>query len=86
MPTYTAGTLKKLNKDELTKIAINIRNKIESFSNGVVEEPKVLCIKSEKLESDLDITKKSSILLSIWLFNVERKCFTNAHYTWLECF
>ena len=71
MTTYSDNALRKLNKGDLTSIALNFQSKIESSNNKVLEELRLLNEKFDKLESDVAIARNANSLLSSRLADTE---------------
>ena len=71
MTTYSDNALRKLNKGDLTSIALNFQSKIESSNTKVLEELRLLNEKFDKLESDVAIARNANSLLSSRLADTE---------------
>ena len=71
MTTYSDNASRKLNKRDLTSIALNFQSKTESSNTKVLEELRLLNEKFDKLESDVAITRNANSLLSSRLADPE---------------
>ena len=69
--------MKKLNKDNVIEIAMNLQLKMESCKKDIIEQLRALIEKLMRLESDLVITKNTKNLLSLRLAEIEKRCRTN---------
>ena len=74
MTAYSEDALRKLNKDDLTGIALNLQSKMESFNVKVLEELRLLNEKFDKLEADVATARNANSLLSSRLVDTERQC------------
>ena len=74
MTTYSEDALRKLKKDDLIGIALNLRSKMESSNSKVLEELRLLNEKFDKFEADVAIARNTKSLLSSRLFETERQC------------
>ena len=70
--------LKKLNKDSVIEIAMNLQLKMESCKKDIIEQLRALIEKLMRLESDLAITKNIKNVLSLRLAEMEKRCWTNS--------
>ena len=77
--TFTAVALKKLNKEDLTVLAISPQNNMDSSSDKVLEELNTLNQKLRILESDA--TKNTNTLLSKQIVELKRQCWVNTQYS-----
>ena len=73
MTAYSEDALRKLNKDDLTGIALNLQSKMESFNVKVLEELRLLNEKFDKLEADVATARNANSLLSSRLVDTERQ-------------
>ena len=71
--------LKKLNKEDLTVLAISPQNNMDSSSDKVLEELNTLNQKLRILESDA--TKNTNTLLSKQIVELKRQCWVNTQYS-----
>ena len=71
MTTYSDNASRKLNKGDLTSIALKFQSKTESSNTKVLEELRLLNEKFNKLESDVAITRNANSLLSSRLADPE---------------
>ena len=74
MTVYSEDALGKLNKDDLTSIALKLQSKMESFNVKVLEELRLLNEKFDKLEADVATARNANSLLSSRLVDTERQC------------
>ena len=74
MTAYSEDALRKLNKDDLTGIALNLQSKMESSNVKVLEELRLLNEKFDKLEADVATARNANSLLSSRLVDTERQC------------
>ena len=74
MTAYSEDALRKLNKDDLTSIALKLQSKMESFNVKVLEELRLLNEKIDKLEADVATARNANSLLSSRLVDTERQC------------
>ena len=81
MTTYSEDALRKLNKDNLIGIALNLQSKMEYSNAKVLEELSLLNEKFDKLEPDVAIPKNANSLLSSRLVDSERQCWANTQYS-----
>ena len=81
MTKYSEDVLRKLNKDDLIGIALNLQSKMESSNAKVLEELRLLNEKFDKLEADVAIARNTNSLLSSRLVDTERQCWANAQYS-----
>ena len=65
MTTYSEDALRKLNKDELVGIALNLQSKMESSNAKVLEELKLLHDKFEKLEAEVAFENEANNSITI---------------------
>ena len=65
MTTYSEDALRKLNKDELVGIALNLQSKMESSNAKVLEELKLLHDKFEKLEAEVAVENEANNSITI---------------------
>ena len=63
MTAYSEDALRKLNKDDLTSIALKLQSKMESFNVKVLEELRLLNEKFDKLEADVATARNANSLL-----------------------
>ena len=81
MTTYSENVLRKLNKDDLSGIALNLQSKMKSSNAKVLEELKHLNDKFDKLEAYVAIAKNANSPLFSCLVDTERQCWANAQYS-----
>ena len=85
MSSYTEEKLEKLLKKDLIAIILAMQSKMSANSAEVLEEIRKLNSKFDILQSDLLVTKKDNSELSSKLVNMERQCWSSAHYSRREC-
>ena len=81
MTTYSENALRKLNKDDLIDIALNLQSKMGSSNAKVLKELRLLNKKFDKLEADVAIARNANSLLSSRLVDTERQWWANAQYS-----
>ena len=81
MTTYSEDALRKLNKDNLIGIALNLQSKMESSNAKVLEELRFLNEKFDKLEAETAIARNANSLLLPHLVDKEKQCWANALYS-----
>ena len=65
MTTCSEDALRKLTKDELVGIALNLQSKMESSNAKVLEELKLLHDKFEKLEAEVAVENEANNSITI---------------------
>ena len=78
MTAYSEDALRKLNKDDLICIALNLQSKMKSSNANVLEELRLLHEKFDKLEADVAIARNANSLFSSRLVDRKRECWANA--------
>ena len=88
MATYTNESLDKLYKKDLIPIVLSLQNKLDEANNSkteLLDEIRKLNDKSDKLQSDVCVTKNVNNLLSSRLFDIGGQCWANVQYSRREC-
>ena len=78
MTAYSEDALRKLNKDDLICIALNLQSKMKSSNANVLGELRLLNEKFDKLEADVAIARNANSLFSSRLVDRKRQCWANA--------
>ena len=85
MTIYTAGNLKKVNKEDLIPIVINLQTEMEPSKHKLLGGLKALSSKFEEMESNVVILKNVNTLISSRLFDLEKQCWEYVQYHRREC-
>ena len=83
--SLTSETLMKMNKDVLTGMVLDYKERFDSSLSAITDELKELKTDFRKLESDLAISRNVNDKLTKQLILVERKCWANEQYSRREC-
>ena len=82
---YTEGTLKALNKTQLTDLFLKMQDQTNSTLDSLMAEMKDLNNSFKRFESDVQIVKTVNNNLLKQIRNTERQCWANAQYSRSEC-
>ena len=74
MTSFPKESFRKLNKDDLTAIALDLESKMEVSNARNLEELKIINKTFSKLVIDVAVTKDANSLLSPRLVDTERQC------------
>ena len=85
---YNESSLLRLNKDDFTRIALDMQNsKLETNSilTDIKNELSELRKRYNKLEADLAVSKSATEIMRKKKVMLERKSWSNEQYSWREC-
>ena len=82
---YTEESLKSYNKQQLTKLFLEVKQQSNETMSKITNEIKLLKENYKKLESDMSVSKTVRSLLTEQMNNVERQCWANAKCSRREC-
>ena len=85
---YSESSLLRLNKDDFTRIAIDMQNsKLETNSilTDIKNELSELRKRYIKLEADLAVSKSVTEIMRKKKVLLQRKSWSNEQYSWREC-
>ena len=77
MTSFPKESFRKLNKDDLTAIALDLESEMEVSNARNLEELKIINKTFSKLVVDVAVTKDANSLLSPRLVDTERQCWWN---------
>ena len=79
------AALKKLSKDEIVSLALDLQNKFDSTFASIRNELSDLKKDFEKLGSDLLVARQVNSVLRERVTSLERQCRSNSQYSGCEC-